>query len=121
MSSLFASKVPLDWNAGMIHSTTPSPDLSPERGWIPDPTLAQALPRKQTDGDLGLVQPTAMFGCVVYGKAFPQPVSRLLAKAFDYRLAGMRVQIVQHQMDDVGLNGNLREIWSSSAAGAFAI
>src|SRR5215467_15341210 len=99
MSSLSASKVPLDRNAGMIHATTPSPDFSPERCSIPDPALAQALPRKQTDGDLGLVQPTAVFGRVVHGEAFPQPASRLLAKAFDHCLASMRVQIVQHQMD----------------------
>src|SRR5215472_13288663 len=97
MSSLSASKVPLDRNAGMIHATTPSPDFSPERCSIPDPALAQALPRKQTDGDLGLVQ----------------PASRLLAKAFDHCLASMRVQIVQHQMDGVGLgivDGDIQQV-----------
>jgi len=45
-----------------IHAATPSPSFSLQRDSISDPALAQALPRKQTDRDLGLVQPTAVLG-----------------------------------------------------------
>ena len=48
-----------------VHATAPSLSLFPQRSPISDPALAQALPRKQTDRDLGLIQPTAVLGGVV--------------------------------------------------------
>ena len=85
-----------------IHATAPSSGLLPQSSSISDPAWAEALPRKQTDGDLGLVQPTAVLGRVVHRESVPQPGSHLLAKASDHCLAGMRTQIVQHQMDGIG-------------------
>jgi len=86
-----------------IHATAPSSSLLPQSSSISDPASAQALPRKQTDGDLGLVQPTAVLGRVVHRESIPQPGSRLLPKASDHCLAGVRTQIVQPQMDGIGL------------------
>src|ERR1700747_300055 len=68
-----------------------------------DPALAQALPRKQTDRDLGLIQPTVVLGGVVHGEPIPPPASGLFAEAFHHRLARMRTQIVQHPMEGVRL------------------
>src|SRR6201998_2168709 len=86
-----------------VHATAPSLSLFPQRSPISDPALAQALPRKQTDRDLGLIQPTAVLGGVVHGEPIPQPASGLFAEAFHHRLARMRTQIVQHPMDGVRL------------------
>src|SRR5437016_2228155 len=86
-----------------IHTAAPSESLPSQRSPISDPALTEALPRKQTDRDLGLVQPTAVLGGVMHRKPIPQPVPGLLAKAFHHRLVGMRTQIVQHQMDGVRL------------------
>jgi len=91
------------------------------RPLISDPTAAQALPRKQTDCDFGLVQPTAVFGRGVHGKSVPQPAARLLAKAFHHCLAGMRTEIVQDQMDGVRLrvaDGDLPQIVGKLGRGA---
>src|SRR6266567_4289666 len=93
-----------------IHAAAPRPSLSPQRSPISDPALAQALPRKQTDRDLGLVQPTAVLGGVVHPKPIPQPASGLLAKAFHHRLAGVRTQIVQHHMDGIRLRVTDRDL-----------
>jgi len=65
----------------VIHPTTPCLHLPPQDGSIGEATLAQALPRKQTNGNLCLVQPTAVFGRVVHGEPFPQPASSLLRMA----------------------------------------
>src|SRR5437867_45651 len=86
-----------------IHTTTPCLSLSPQRSPISDPALAEALPRKQADRDLGLVEPTAVLWGIVHCKPIPEPAPRLLAKAFHHRMARMRTQIVQHQMDGVRL------------------
>src|SRR6266536_4237543 len=86
-----------------VHTRTPPLSLTPQRNPISDPAVAEALPRIQADRDLGLVQPTAVLGGVVHRKSLPQPASGLLAKAFHHRLAGMRTQVVQHQMDGVRL------------------
>ena len=70
-----------------VHATAPSLSLFPQRSPISDPALAQALPRKQTDRDLGLIQPTAVLGGLVHGEPIPQPASGLFAEAFHHRLA----------------------------------
>src|SRR5271157_2037771 len=86
-----------------IDAAAPSPSFLLQRDSIFDSALAQALPGKETDRDLGLVEPTAVLGGVVRRKPIPQPAPGLLAKAFHHRLAGMRTQIVQHQMNGVRL------------------
>ena len=59
----------------VIHPTAPRLRFLPQRGSVSDAALAQALPRKQTNRDLGLVQPTAVLGGVVHLKPIPQPAS----------------------------------------------
>ena len=41
----------------MVHTTTPGLHLLPQRGPIADAALSQALPGKQANRDLGLIQP----------------------------------------------------------------
>ena len=53
--------------------------------------------------NLGLMEPTAMLGRVVNREPVPQPVSGLLAEPFHQRLPRMRTEVVQHQMNGVGL------------------
>ena len=103
LASLVASKAPLDRDSVAIHAAVPGPSLFPQTGSISDPALAQALPGEQADCDLGLVQPAAVFRGVVHREPVPQPASRLFAKALHHGLASMRTQIVQDQMDGVGL------------------
>src|SRR5215470_11929055 len=103
MSSLFAREAPLNGSPMTIHTPTPGLGCFTQCDSISDPALAHALAREQTDRNLGLIQPTAMFGRVVDRESTPQPVPGFLAEPFHDRLAGMRTQIVQHQMYDVGL------------------
>jgi hypothetical protein len=60
-----------------VGATAPNLSFSPQRGAVFDPSAPQTLSGKQADRDLGLVQPTAVFGCVVNRKSIPQPASRL--------------------------------------------
>src|SRR5229473_5628562 len=110
MPSFLASKGPLNRNSMAIHATAPSPSFSLQRASVSDAASAQALPGKQAERDFGLVQPTAVLGGVVYGKPIPQPASGLFAKAFHHRLARMRTQIVQHQMDGMRLRIKDRDL-----------
>jgi len=110
LASLFASKAPLDRDSVAIHAAAPGPSLFPQRSSIPNPALAQALPGEQTDDDLRLVQPAVMLGGVVHGESIPQPVAGLSTKTLDYGLARVRTQIVQHQMDGIGLRINRSDV-----------
>ena len=93
-----------------VHATAPSLSFLPQRNSICDTASAQALPRKQTDGDLGLVQPIAMLRSVVHGEPVPQPATRFLAKTFHQSLACMRAQMVHHQVDDLRLRVTNRDL-----------
>ena len=86
-----------------IHTPTPGLGCFAQRDSISDPAPAHALAREQTDRNLGLIQPTSMLGRVVDRESTPQPAPGLLAEPFHDRLAGVRTQIVQHQMNGVGL------------------
>ena len=111
-----------------VQPTAPGLRFSAQRNAIADAMAAQALLRKQTDRELGLVEPTAVLGGVVHGKPIPQPSPGLLATAFPHRLARVRTQIVQHQMDDVRLpiadgdlrpqQGGLPRSWTLASASA---
>jgi hypothetical protein len=74
----------LDQKVMAIHTAAPSESLPSQRSPISDPALTEALPRKQTDRDLGLVRPTAMLGGVIHPKPIPQPVPGFPAKAFHH-------------------------------------
>ena len=58
----------------VIHTTAPGPSFSAQRGAIADASPPQALSREQADGNLGLVQPTAVLGvwCTV-NRSHSQP------------------------------------------------
>ena len=60
-----------------IHAAAPSPRFSLQRDSISDSATTQALPRKETDRDLRLVQPTAMLGRVMDREAVPDRAAPL--------------------------------------------
>src|ERR1035441_6589965 len=72
-SGFLAGKIPLDHDLIAIRATVPSSRFPPQRGAISDPAATQALPGVQADGDLCLVQPTAMLRGVVHREPLPQP------------------------------------------------
>lgn len=61
------------------------------------------LSGEQTDLDLRLLQPAAVFGSVMHCEPIPQQAADLLAEAVHNRFALMRVQVVHHQIDSIGL------------------
>src|ERR1019366_9726337 len=80
-----AGKIPLDHDLIAIRATVPSSRFPPQRGAISDPAATQALPGVQADGDLCLVQPTAMLRGVVHREPLPQPLALLRAETLDDR------------------------------------
>src|ERR1019366_4441161 len=92
-----AGKIPLDHDLIAIRATVPSSRFPPQRGAISDPAATQALPGVQADGDLCLVQPTAMLRGVVHREPLPQPLALLRAETLDDRLASVRTQIIHDQ------------------------
>ena len=106
-----------------IHTTAPGLSLSPQRNSISDPAFAQALSREQTDCDFGLVQPAAVARRVVQRKSTPQPTSPFFAEPLHYRFAGMRTQIVQHQVNGVGFgiaSGDIQQVVCEVGRGAMS-
>src|ERR1019366_8753966 len=81
-----AGKIPLDHDLIAIRATVPSSRFPPQRGAISDPAATQALPGVKADGDLCLVQPTAMLRGVVPREPLPQPLALLRAETLDDRL-----------------------------------
>ena len=94
----------------LVHATSPSPSMTAKGSLISDPPPAQTLPRKQADGDPCLIQPTAVGGSVVHREPIPEPAAVVLTKAFHHRLAGVRTQIVQDQMDGIGFRIAIRNV-----------
>jgi len=103
VSGLFPSKGPLDGDSVAIGAAVPRSSFFPQGLSISNPPLAQALPGKQADGDLSLIQPTGVLGRVMYGEPIPQPSAFLLAKTFHQGFTGVGIQIIHHQVDGVGL------------------
>jgi hypothetical protein len=65
--------------------------------------MTQTLPREHPNFDFGLVEPTPMGGCVVDAKPVPDFGAKLSAVKIGQRLAAMNIEIVQHQVDGLGL------------------
>src|SRR6516164_2373761 len=123
MSGLLSDERPLNGNSMAIHTTAPGLSLSPQRNSISDPAFAQALSREQTDCDFGLVQPAAVARRVVQRKSTPQPTSPFFAEPLHYRFAGMRTQIVQHQVNGVGFgiaSGDIQQVVCEVGRGAMS-
>ena len=60
------------------------------------------MSRDQAELDFGLVEPTAVFGCVVYFQTAPEVAAFLAAEAIGEGLAAMNIEIVHHQVDLTG-------------------
>jgi hypothetical protein len=80
MPSFFASKGPLNGNSVVIHAAIPSSNFFPQGSSICNSSLTQALPRKQTDLDFRLIQPTGMLGSVVHGEDRVKNYVRIVIK-----------------------------------------
>src|SRR3970040_275712 len=86
---LLTIKLPVDRDAFPIHSPVPGASFCSQKPNISDPALPQALPAKQADLQLRLVQPTSMHRCVVNGELIPQGSTRFGAKPLHQRLSGV--------------------------------
>ena len=100
MPGIFPSKSPLDGNLITVHAPVPGSSFFPQGLSISHPPLAQALPGKQADGDLSLIQPTAVLGRVMYGEPSPQPSAFFFAKTIYQGFTGVGVQVIHHYDED---------------------
>jgi hypothetical protein len=66
---------------------------------VRNPPPAEALPRQQSDFDLGLIEPASMLGSVVHGEAVPDFLTELVTEQVSEGLAAMDVQIVHNQVN----------------------
>ena len=61
--------------------------------------LAQALPGKQADLDLRLIQPTPVLGRVMDREAIPDRAAHLLSEIVGEGLPAMDVQVIHHHVN----------------------
>lgn len=64
-----------------------------------DSAPSQTLAAEQADLNLGLVQPTAISGCVVRSEPVPYPATDLLSEGVGEGITAVRTQVIDHQMD----------------------
>ena len=69
---LFTRELPVDGGAVVVDAALPSINFTAQYGKVTDSALSQTLAAKQAHFDLGLIQPTAMLGCVMHCEAIPQ-------------------------------------------------
>ena len=86
----------------LVDSPVPSAGLVFQSGQISDPTAAEALPGEEADLDFLLIQPTAMFGCVVNHQSAPQLPPWLRPEGIRERLAPVNVQVIHHHVNRLG-------------------
>lgn len=109
-SCLAPREPPLDGDVVTIHSAAPGAGLSAEFGYGVDSALAQALSAEQADLHFGWIQPASVFGGVMEREAVPDPVSNCFPKAINDSFAGVSGEIIQHQMDGIGLRISGRDL-----------
>src|SRR5689334_742171 len=95
-------EAPVGAGAGAIDAAIPGAGFAAPGGEVRDSAAAQALAREQTDFELRLVEPTAVEGRVVHGKALPQLAAGLRAIAVGQGLAAVNIEIVHHQVNGPG-------------------
>ena len=89
LSGFLACKLPVDFSVALVHFPIPGACLVAQFSPCREATIAQTLTAAETDLDLGLVKPTTMFGCVVYGEALPKQPADLFSEPVCQRLASM--------------------------------
>src|SRR5664279_1963297 len=87
VSSVLTCKLPLDGDPVAVHAASPGPSLLAQASDVSDSAFSYALPGKQTNLDLRLVQPASMLGSVVRRKTLPQPAASFFSKSFHQSLA----------------------------------
>jgi len=98
-AGLFARELPVDGGVVAVDAAFPSMNFAAQYRQVTDSALSQTLAAEQAHFDLGLIQPTAVFGCVVDREAVPQQASQLFAIPLHKRLAAVRVQVIHNQVD----------------------
>ena len=63
----------------MVDAALPGLNFAAQYRQVTDSALSQTLAAEQAHFDLGLVQPTAVLGCVMHCEAVPQQASQLFA------------------------------------------
>src|SRR3954467_2500967 len=89
---------PLDATSGGVSPPLPSRDLGGEGGSLGS-TACKALALQDADLDLGHVQPTRVFRCVVELDPAQQCGCRRYTEHFFKAAAQMRVEVVHHQVN----------------------
>jgi len=101
--SLFTGEVPFNRSAVAVETEAASVNFVAQCGQVGDSSLAQAQAAEQAHLDFGLIEPTAVLGREVNREAVPEQAAQFLAVPRDQRLAAVRVQVVQNQMDGRGV------------------
>src|SRR5262245_52393593 len=99
MTGGLAVELPGNLDAIMIHASIPSLSFAPQRLEAGDPSLAQTLPREDSNFDLRLIQPTAVGGGVMNREAVPDIGGHLGPEHRCQRPLGMAAEIVHHEVD----------------------
>ena len=82
-----------------MDSTIPGAGLAAQGLPMRDAPLTQALPGKQADFYLRLVEPTSMPGRVMDSEPIPELVARLLAVEVGQRFSSVNIEVVQYELD----------------------
>jgi len=102
-SSLFAGEIPFNRSASAVETEAARANFAAPCTQVGDSSLPQAQAAEQAHLDLGLIEPTSVFGREGNREAVPEQAAQFLALSRDERFAAVRVQIVQNQMDGLSI------------------
>ena len=102
MAGFLACEVPSDAEVVAVGGAGPGGDFALERGQCGNSTPAEALSRYKTQLDFSLIEPTAVFGCVVDLQSAPERVAFDPAEMIRQRFPAMDIEIVHDEMNGSG-------------------
>ena len=91
--------MPVDLDLVAIDLSVPGVCFPLKQEQTGDFTFSETLPGEETDFDFGLVQPTAVFGCLVNRETVPEIGALFLTEVVCKGLPAVDVEIVHDQMD----------------------
>jgi hypothetical protein len=98
-ASRFAVEPPVDFGADTIDPAIPGAGLLAQSPPIRNAPFTQALPGKQTDFNLRLIEPASVSGRVMNAEPIPEPVTYLLTVKVGQRFSPVNVEVVEDQVD----------------------
>jgi hypothetical protein len=94
-AALFACELPVDGGTAAIDAAAPGMDFAAQCCQVRNPVSSQTVAAGQAHFDFGLVEPTALFGCVVDREPLPQQATQFPAMPLDQRLAAVGIKVMR--------------------------